>query len=110
MRIIVVIVAGLLVWSAVAPIRELSIAHGQLIPLYEVRSIQHLEGGIVDEILVTEGQLVDKGQPLMRLQPAGMESELATLRVRAHNLTLEKMRAEALLAHRDMDTRSLQRY
>jgi membrane fusion protein, adhesin transport system len=107
MRIIVVIVAGLLVWSAVAPIRELSIAHGQLIPLYEVRSIQHLEGGIVDEILVAEGQLVDKGQPLMRLQPAGMESELATLRVRAHNLTLEKMRAEALLAHRDMDTRSL---
>ena len=107
MRIIVVIVAGLLVWSAVAPIRELSIAHGQLIPLYEVRSIQHLEGGIVDEILVAEGQLVDKGQPLMRLQPAGMESELATLRVRSHNLALEKMRAEALLAHRDMDTRSL---
>lgn len=107
MRIIVALVAGLLVWSAVAPIRELSIAHGQLIPLYEVRSVQHLEGGIVDEILVTEGQLVDKGQPLMRLQPAGMESELATLRVRAHNLTLEKMRAEALLANRDMDTRSL---
>ena len=107
MRIIVALVAGLLVWSAVAPIRELSIAHGQLVPLYEVRSVQHLEGGIVDEILVTEGQLVDKGQPLMRLQPAGMESELATLRVRAHNLSLEKMRAEALLAHRDMDTRSL---
>ena len=107
MRIIVAIVAGLLVWSAVAPIRELSIAHGQLIPLYEVRSVQHLEGGIVDEILVAEGQLVDKGQPLMRLQPAGMESEFATLRVRAHNLALEKMRAEALLAHRDMDTHSL---
>ena len=107
MRIIVALVAGLLVWSAVAPIRELSIAHGQLIPLYEVRSVQHLEGGIVDEILVTEGQLVDKGQPLMRLQPAGMESELATLRVRAHNLQLEKLRAEALLANRDIDTRSL---
>ena len=107
MRIIVALVAGLLVWSAVAPIRELSIAHGQLIPLYEVRSVQHLEGGIVDKILVTEGQLVDKGQPLMRLQPVGMESELATLRVRAHNLQLEKLRAEALLANRDIDTRSL---
>ena len=107
MRIIVVLVAGLLVWSAVAPIRELSIAHGELIPLYEVRPVQHLEGGIVDEILVKDGQLVDKGQPLMRLQPAGAESELAALRVRAHNLRLEKMRAEALLADRDMDTRSL---
>jgi HlyD family type I secretion membrane fusion protein len=107
MRIILALVVGLLVWSAVAPIRELSIAHGQLIPLYEVRPVQHLEGGIVDKILVTEGQLVDKGQPLLLLQPAGMESELDALRMRAHNLTLEKMRAEALLANRDMDTHSL---
>ena len=44
MRIIVALVAGLLVWSAVAPIRELSIAQGQLIPLYEVRPDATLGG------------------------------------------------------------------
>jgi adhesin transport system membrane fusion protein len=107
MRLIVALVAGLLVWSALAPIRELSVAHGQLIPMYEVRPVQHLEGGIVDEILTTEGQLVDKGQPLMRLQPAGMKSDLAALRAHAHNLQLEKIRAEALLANHDVDTHSL---
>ena len=47
------------------------------------------EGGIVDELLVTEGQLVEKGQPLMRLQPAGADN-LSLLAdayhsVKAHN-------------------------
>jgi HlyD family type I secretion membrane fusion protein len=107
MRVVVLLVAGALVWAAVAPIREHSIAHGQLVPIYEVRPVQHLEGGIVDRILVSEGQLVEKGQPLMQLQPIGTESDLAALRARAHNLMLQKARAEALLANRDLDTRSL---
>ena len=107
MRLIVILVVGVLMWAAIAPIRELSIAHGQLVPLYEVRPVQHFEGGIVEEILVAEGELVDKGQPLMRLEPAGTESELTTLHAKAHNLRLEKLRAEALLAHRNFDTRSL---
>jgi HlyD family secretion protein/adhesin transport system membrane fusion protein len=107
MRIVVLLVAAALVWAAVAPIREHSIAQGQLVPLYEVRPVQHLEGGIVDGILVSEGQLVEKGEPLLRLQPVGTESDLAALRARAHNLMLEKARAEALLANRDLDTKSL---
>jgi HlyD family secretion protein/adhesin transport system membrane fusion protein len=107
MRVVVLLVAGALVWAAVAPIREHSIAHGQLVPLYEVRPVQHLEGGIVDRILVSEGQLVEKGQPLLELQPVGTESDLAGLRVRAQNLMLQKARADALLANRDLDARSL---
>ena len=107
MRLIVILVVGVLTWAAIAPIRELSIAHGQLVPKYEVRPVQHLEGGIVKEILVTEGELVDKGQPLMRLEPAGTELDLTALQAKAHNLRLEKMRAEALLANRNFDTSSL---
>ncbi len=107
MRVVVVFVVAALVWAAVAPIREHSIAHGQLAPLYEVRPVQHLEGGIVDRILVSEGQLVEKGQPLLELQPIGTESDLAALRVRAHNLMLERARAEALLADRNMDLKAL---
>jgi adhesin transport system membrane fusion protein len=107
MRIVVLLVAGALVWAAVAPIREHAIAQGQLVPLYEVRPVQHLEGGIVDRILVREGQLVEKGQPLLQLQPVGTESDLAALRARANNLMLQKARAKALLANRDLDTRAL---
>jgi HlyD family secretion protein/adhesin transport system membrane fusion protein len=69
--------------------------------------VQHLEGGIVDRILVSEGQLVEKGEPLLRLQPVGTESDLAALRVRARNLMLQKARAEALLTERNLDPQTL---
>jgi len=110
MRIVVLLVVVMLAWAAVAPIREYSNAHGQLVPLYEVRPVQHLEGGIVDRILVSEGQLVENGQPLLRLQPVGSESDLAALRGRADDLKLQKARAEALLANRDLDSRSLAKF
>ena len=99
------VVAGL--WAAVAPIRELSLAHGQLIPVSQVRPVQHLEGGIVDQILVKEGQIVEKDQPLMRMNAVLAESELATLAVRAENLLLLKERVEALLAGRVFDASAL---
>src|SRR5436190_15280006 len=98
MRLIVVLAAGALVWAAAAPIRELSLARGQLTPVSQVRPVQHLEGGIVEQILMEEGQIVEQGQPLMRLQTVIAESELAGLRARALNLMLQKERVEALLA------------
>jgi adhesin transport system membrane fusion protein len=103
MRLIVLLICVALIWAAVAPIRENSKAQGQLVPLSDVRSVQHLEGGIVDQILVSEGDLVRKGQPLIRLQPVGPVADLAALRVRAVNLKLQKARAEALLASQELD-------
>ena len=95
--------AGALVWAALAPIRELSLASGQLIPVSQVRPVQHLEGGIVEQILMEEGQVVEQDQPLMRLQTVIAESELAGLRARAQNLKLLKERVDALLTGRDPD-------
>ena len=103
MRVIVGVVAAALVWAGVMPIRELSLARGQLVPLSQVRPVQHLEGGIVDAILVKEGDIVEEHQPLMRINPVQATSELATLRARANNLVLVKERMEALVAGRDAD-------
>jgi HlyD family secretion protein/adhesin transport system membrane fusion protein len=97
------LVAAALLWAAVAPIRELSLARGQLIPASQIRPVQHLEGGIVDEITVKEGEVVDRHQPLMRMNPVMAESELSILRVRAQNLSLLKERGEALLGGRMLD-------
>ena len=55
------VVLGALLWAALAPIRELSLARGQLVPVSQVRPVQHLEGGVVEQILVQEGQLVEQG-------------------------------------------------
>ena len=68
MRLLVAFSAAAVLWAAVAPIRELSLARGQLVPVSQIRPVQHLEGGVVEDILVQPGQIVDKGQPLMRLQ------------------------------------------
>jgi adhesin transport system membrane fusion protein len=103
MRVLVVLIVAALLWAAVMPIRELSLAKGQLIPVSQVRPVQHLEGGIVDAILVKEGDIVQEHQPLLRMNAVLAESELSTLRMRAENLTLLKERVEALLAGRPVN-------
>ena len=103
MRLVLLIAVGALAWAALAPIRELSVARGQLIPVSQVRPVQHLEGGVVEQILVEEGQLVEQDQPLLRLQTVIADSELAGLKSRAQNLLLQKERVVALLAGRDFN-------
>jgi adhesin transport system membrane fusion protein len=103
LRIIVLMVAAGLLWAGMTPIRELSLAHGQLIPASQVRSVQHLEGGIVEEILVKEGEVIEEKQPLIRLNSVQAETELAALKARAENLNLLKERMKALVAGRAAD-------
>ena len=103
MRAAAALVAVALLWAAVAPIRELSLARGQLIPASQIRPVQHLEGGIVDEIIAKEGEIVEQHQPLIRMNPVLVESELSTLQARAENLSLLKETGEALLAGHALD-------
>jgi HlyD family secretion protein/adhesin transport system membrane fusion protein len=107
MHVLVAFCAGAVLWAEVAPIRELSLARGQLVPMSQIRPVQHLEGGVVEEILAEPGQIVDKGQPLMRLQEVISDSDLSALRVRTHNLALLKETLEALLTGRAADFSSL---
>jgi HlyD family secretion protein/adhesin transport system membrane fusion protein len=105
LRSTITIAAVALLWAGLAPVRELSVARGQLMPASQVRPVQHLEGGIVEEILAEQGQVVEKDQPLMRLRAVTAESELAALHVRALNLQLQKERVEALIAGRPANFR-----
>lgn len=56
-----------IIWSSLAPLYSAAIAPGQVILDSNKKTIQHLEGGIVSAILVREGQLVNKGDVLVRL-------------------------------------------
>lgn len=58
---------GLLLWSLIAPISSAAIAQGQVRVESHRKTIQHLEGGILRELLVKEGDVVRKGQILARL-------------------------------------------
>lgn len=92
-----------LVWAAAMPIRELSLARGQLIPATHIRPVQHLEGGIVETLLAREGEVVESGQPLIRMNAVLAESELAGLRLREEHLGLLKSRMEALVEGKPLD-------
>jgi adhesin transport system membrane fusion protein len=56
-----------LAWAAVSNIDEVTRGEGKVIPSNRIQVIQNLEGGIVSEILVKEGDHVEKDQPLLRL-------------------------------------------
>jgi adhesin transport system membrane fusion protein len=66
----------LLVWAAIAPIDKIVRAEGRIIAAAKAQIVQHLEGGIVSEILIREGQSVAAGQVLMRLSDVQANSEV----------------------------------
>jgi adhesin transport system membrane fusion protein len=56
-----------LAWAAFATVDEVTVGEGKVIPSSQVQVVQNLEGGIVSEILVKVGQVVQKDQVLMRI-------------------------------------------
>lgn len=86
-----------LLWARFAVLEEVTTGEGKAIPSSKVQVIQNLEGGIVSEILVREGQVVDKGTVLLRLDDTRFrsnkgESEADRLALTAR---VERLSAEA---------------
>jgi len=63
-------------WAALAPLGSAAIAQGTVSVEGSRKTVQHLEGGIVSEILVKDGDRVAKGDPLIRLQQTQAEASL----------------------------------
>ncbi len=83
----VVFFGGFGAWAALAPLASAVIAPGRLVVESNRRTIQYLEGGVIDELLVREGQTVSAGDILIRIAPdmsglrtEGFEIELVSAR------------------------------
>jgi len=61
------LIVAALVWAKFAVLQEVTMGEGKAIPSSKVQVIQNLEGGIITEIYVREGQVVNKGDTLLRL-------------------------------------------
>lgn len=86
-----------LIWAAFARLDEVAIAEGEVAPQGKVKVIQHLEGGLITDIYVKEGDLVHPGTPLMLLDLAagGLNREELQVRIDGLTLALARLTAEA---------------
>ena len=88
--ILVIIISNLKI------IEVLSLADGKIIPQGRIKFVQHLEGGIVEEILIKEGQKVETSQPLVILskEKASSEFEEINSRLKSINLSILRVNSE----------------
>ena len=84
-----------IVWSYFGRLDVVSTADGEVIPQSKRKTIQHLEGGIIRDIAVREGQHVKKGQKLLELQGVRSKSELSEVKVRIASLQVDEVRLRA---------------
>jgi adhesin transport system membrane fusion protein len=86
-----------LVWAKFAVIQEVTMGEGKAIPSSKVQVIQNLEGGIVTELFVREGQVVEKGDTLLRLDDTRFRSNRGESEADRYALTaqVERLQAES---------------
>jgi adhesin transport system membrane fusion protein len=97
--IVVVLVIAFFVaaflWAKFTVIDEVTRGEGRVIPSSKVQVIQNLEGGIVKDILVQTGEIVEPDQILMRLDSVGFGSDAGELKARETALVARIARLEA---------------
>ena len=82
-------------WMVIGRVDRVVTAPGKVIPFDKVKVIQHLEGGIIKEILVRENQEVKAGDPLVQLDLATSGINSGEMNARMATLKLAKLRLEA---------------
>lgn len=98
--LVTVIVAALmlifLVWATFTKLDEVTRGLGQVIPSQRVQMIQNLEGGILEEILVQENQIVNKGDVLVRIDNSMAASQFRDVagKAREYQASVARLQAE----------------
>lgn len=82
-------------WAATAPIDGAVVAAGTFVAAGQNKQVQHLEGGIIRKVDVKEGDVVEAGQTLIRLDPTVSLARLQRLVLRKYRLVAMQMRLRA---------------
>lgn len=86
---------GLLAWAAWAPLDQVVHTQGRVIPSGRQQLVQHLEGGIVAQVQVREGQAVERGQVLLQVASEQVNASLGEKQARAAGLRARAARLQA---------------
>lgn len=94
-------ICGFGLWAAMAPLDGAVVASGSFVATGQNKQVQHLEGGIIRQMLVREGDLVQSGQTLVRLDDTPAKSKLRRLVLREYRLLTMQARLEAQIDLKD---------
>ncbi|MBV0933163.1 HlyD family type I secretion periplasmic adaptor subunit [Marinobacterium weihaiense] len=84
-----------LIWANWAELDEIARGEGEIIPSHQLQVVQNLEGGIVADILVREGQLVERGEVLLKIEDKRFASSFKENQVREVELQARAARLAA---------------
>ncbi len=84
-----------LLWAANATLDEVTRGEGKVIPSSKIQIVQNLEGGILERILVREGELVERDQPLLQLDDTRFSSTFRETRLKYLALLAKSARLQA---------------
>lgn len=97
------------VWASFTNINEVARAPGEIVPEGFQQSVQHLEGGIIRNILVQEGQKVEAGQTLLIIDGVGSQEDLERAQMHHAALELQRERLRAFIDGREPDYQAFAR-
>ena len=95
--LVILILVSAFAWMFLSELDEVAVANGEVIPQGQVKLIQHLEGGIVTEILTKEGQRVGKGERLMQLRLGADRVRSSEIELQVAGLIIKRDRLQAEL-------------
>ena len=104
-RVVMILISALFLiavgWAWFGKIDIEAVAQGKIIPVGQVKAIQALEIGKVEELLVTEGQQVERGQRLIKLDPTESEVDVKQVKKELLENHLNAYRLNLLLSYLD---------
>lgn len=90
--IVFLILSSFIAWASLTVIDEVTVGTGEIVPVNLVKSIQHLDGGVISKIFVEEGQFVNKGDILLNIDGVRAISELSQINAKKIGLEIQSER------------------
>ncbi len=93
--IIVLVFSSFIAWAYFSEIDELARGEGKVIPSDKIQKIQSFDGGVISEILVKEGEIVEKGDPLLKIDTTRFQASFEENKQSYLTLLAVRVRLEA---------------
>ncbi len=90
-----------LIWASLTKIDEITRGQGEVVPSGKNQIVQNLEGGIVKEIFVHEGDSVKKGAPLLKIENEKAKAQMNATEIKIKELEAKRLRLRAEAAGKD---------